>query len=343
MKRIRIAQIGVNRYSHSTEIFSTLKSMPELFEIVGYAIVEDERETCIKKLSTFEGYREMTVEEILSDPTIDAVTVETDEIHLLKYAQMVADAGKHLHMEKPGSQSISDFERLVETVKAKKTVFHVGYMYRYNPIISDIIARFESGELGEIHSIEAHMSRLDNEDCRRWFGSFKGGMMFYLGCHLVDLVYLLQGAPTRVIPLNKATGIGGIDTEDFGCAVLEYPNGISMVRMSGTETGGFDRRQLVICTDRRTVEIKPLEVSVPKEERRPGMVSPLYTECVERYKDENGKVKTKYTRSPDFGRYDAMIKSFAAMVRGEKENPFTYDYELELFKLVMKCCGAAEE
>lgn len=343
MKKIRVAQIGVNRYSHSTEIFATMKSMPELFEIVGYAIVEDERKTCEKKLSAFNGYREMTVEEILNDPTIDAVTVETDEIHLLKYAQMVADAGKHMHMEKPGSQSVSDFERLVETVKRKGNVFHVGYMYRYNPLISDLIARADSGELGEIHSVEAHMSRYDHEPCREWLSSFKGGMMFYLGCHLVDLVYRLQGAPLNVIPLNKETGIGGIRSEDFGCAVLEYPNGVSIVRMSGTEVGGFDRRQLVVCTDSRTVEIKPLEISVPKEERRPGMVSPLYTESVERYRDGEDKPQTKYTRSPDFGRYDEMMRTFAAMVRGEKVNSYTPDHELEVFKLVMRCCGAWEE
>ena len=34
-----------------------------------------------------------------------------------------------------------------------------------------------------------------------------------------------------------------------------------------------------------------------------------------------------------------MLASFAAMVRGEKENPYTYDYELELYKTVLQCCG----
>ena len=44
MKRIRIAQIGMNRYSHAPEVFDTLKLHPEVFELVGYALVEDERE-----------------------------------------------------------------------------------------------------------------------------------------------------------------------------------------------------------------------------------------------------------------------------------------------------------
>ena len=35
MRKIRIAQIGMNRYSHSGEIFYTLKNLPDLFELVG--------------------------------------------------------------------------------------------------------------------------------------------------------------------------------------------------------------------------------------------------------------------------------------------------------------------
>ena len=46
MKKIRIAQIGMNRYSHAPEIFYTLSIHPEIFELVGYTLVEDEREYC---------------------------------------------------------------------------------------------------------------------------------------------------------------------------------------------------------------------------------------------------------------------------------------------------------
>jgi Pyruvate/2-oxoacid:ferredoxin oxidoreductase gamma subunit len=41
----------------------------------------------------FDGYPELSLEQILNDESIEAVAVETDEIHLLKYAQMAADAG----------------------------------------------------------------------------------------------------------------------------------------------------------------------------------------------------------------------------------------------------------
>jgi hypothetical protein len=33
-----------------------------------------------------------------------------------------------------------------------------------------------------------------------------------------------------------------------------------------------------------------------------------------------------------------MMKNFAEMVRG-KENPYSYDYELNLHRLILKACG----
>lgn len=336
MRKIKIAQIGINRYSHAPEIFSTLAAHPELFELVGYALVEDERETCAEKIEKFlSGYPELTLEEILLDESIEAVTVETDEIHLLKYAQMAAEHGKHIHMEKPGSQDLAAFERLIETVRAGGKTFHIGYMYRYNPIIEDTLRRVKAGELGKIWSVEAHMSRYDGRECREWLGTFRGGMMFYLGCHLVDLVLQFQGMPSEVLPLNTASGLDGVDSEDIGFAVLKYPNGISVIRMAGCEVGGFRRRQLVVCGTERTVEIAPLEAEpegVTKKYR-------LYTEMDDRYLNEEGRTAFIHTKSENYHRYEAMLFAFAAMVRGEKENPYTLDYELELFRTILKCCG----
>ena len=333
MRKIRIAQIGINRYSHAPDVFHTLRAYPENFDLVGYALVEDERETCADKLGCFDGYPELTLEEILNDPTIEAVTVETDEIHLTKYALMAVEAGKHVHMEKPGSQNLADFERLIDAVKKSGKVFHIGYMYRYNPLIAKAIERARAGELGSIYSVEAHMSRLDNKATREWFGTFKGGMMFYLGCHLVDLVLQIQGMPSEVHPFNTATGIDGVNTEDLGFAVLKYPNGVSVIRMGGTEVSATRRRQLVICGSNGTIEIRPLELRVSEEEYM------QYTKETDRILNESGKSVTTEIESEVFQRYEKMMSSFAAMVRGEIQNPYTCDYELQLFKVILKCCG----
>ena len=339
MRKIKIAQIGINRYSHGGELFDTLRRLPEVFELVGYALVEDERQTCAEQIKRhYADYPELTLEQILNDPTIEAVCVETDEIHLTKYARMAAEAGKHIHMEKPGSQDLADFERLIETVKKGGKVFHVGYMYRYNPMIADVIRRARAGEFGHIYCVEAHMSRLDTPETRRWLGAFRGGMMFYLGCHLIDLVMQLQGEPTEILPFNTRTGIDGVDTEDLGMAVLRYPHALSFVRAGGTEIGGGSRRQLVLCGERATVEIRPLEGRV-RDADNPYV---CYTTGTEIRRSEDGTIEKTERRSENFHRYEGMLLAFAEMVRGEKENPYTYDYERTLYKTILKACGMGE-
>ena len=329
MKKIKVAQIGTSKWSHGSGIWPTMARHPEVFELIGYALPENEREKFPNSLKCFEGYREMTVEEILADPEIEAVTVETEEIYLTKYALMVARAGKHLHMEKPGGVSLSDFEELISVLKEKRLVFSLGYMYRFNPKINEAIERVKAGELGEISSVEAQMSCRHGEELRDWLKVFPGGMTFFLGCHLIDLIYRIQGEPDEVIPLSCSTGFDGVGGKDIGMVVFKYKNGVSFLKTSAAESGAFLRRRLLISGEEGTFEIRPLE----QDAEGGGQFSVLH-ECF----GKTWSVPVKETRSEIFGRYDAMMINFAEMVRG-KENPFSYDYELKLYKLILKACG----
>ena len=155
--------------------------------------------------------------------------------------------------------------------------------------------------------------------------------MFFLGCHLVDLVYAIKGKPDEVIALNAPTGKDGVTAEDYGMAVFKYKNGASFVKSCAAEPGGFMRRQLVVCGTKGTVEIKPFEVLLPEGGQ--------YTEKTETYEENGWSARGELERTDVFDRYETMMKSFAAMVRGEKENPWNYDYELEVYKLVLRACG----
>ena len=329
MKKLKIAQIGTSQNSHGSPIWQSLNRQSDIFEVVGYAFSENERGKFPKQAAVFDGHREMTVEEILNDPEIEAVAVETEEIYLTKYARMVAESGKHLHMEKPGGTDPKEFKALIDLLKAKNLVFSTGYMYRFNPKIREAIERAKSGELGNIYSVEVHMDCKHPPHVREWLRCFPGGMMFFLGCHLVDMIYQIQGAPLEVIPFNCSTGIDGLDTDDCGMVVFKYRNGVSFAKTCANENGGFLRRQLVICGEKGTIEIKPLEFMVRGTEQ--------YAVLSECFEAGWGKPWT-VSKSGLFDRYDGMLRNFAEMVRG-KENPFTYDYEWELYQLVLKSCG----
>ncbi len=332
MQRMKIAQIGTSKNSHGNQIWQSLLKQSDVFDVVGYAFPEEERRKFPDCMTAFDGYREMTVEEILNDPEVEGVVVETEEVYLTKYALKVAKAGKHLHMEKPGGINLNEFRELVRTLKEKGLVFSTGYMYRFNPKIREALEKVKSGALGEIYAVEAHMDCKHPVGVREWLGEFPGGMLFFLGCHLIDLIYQIQGEPTEIIPLSCSTGFDGLDTKDYGMVVFKYPKGISFAKTSASEKGGFLRRQLVICGEKGTIEVKPLEIHT-----REGQCTVMN----ETY-NENWNTPWTESRSEAYDRYDAMIRNFAEMVRG-KENRYSYDYELRLYELLMESCGGIKE
>ena len=331
---LKIAQIGTSDFSHGNDIFNTLKAHNDIFDIVGYCLPENEREKFPARMADFEGYKELTLSEILENPEIEAVTVETEEIYLTKYAIMAAEHNKHIHCEKPGGKKLADFEKLIDIAKKNGKVLHFGYMYRYNPYVFEVIQKARMGELGTITSVEAQMNILHPPALRQWLSTFKGGVMFFLGCHLIDVILQICGTPKEIIPLNCSTGKDNINTEDFGMAVLKYGNGVSFAKVNTTEVGGYARRQIVVAGTKGTVEIKPIETPVPGVMY--GQISSK-KEVGENYFfacDAKEEIKSEV-----FTRYGLMLESFAEYVRGEKENPYTLDYELELYKTILRACG----
>ena len=329
MRKIRIAQIGTSQNGHGPLIWKSLIKQTDIFEVVGYALPEGEREKFPAQVKYFDGYREMSVEEILNDPEIEAVTVETEEIYLCKYAKMAAEAGKHVHMEKPGGTDLAEFEAMIAAMKKSGKVFSAGYMYRHNPKISETMARIARGELGEIYAVEAHMDCHHKPELKNWLSTFPGGMLFYLGCHLIDLIYRIQGEPEEILPLSCSTGFEGVTSKDYGMAVFKYKNGVSFAKTSACEPGGFLRRQLVICGEKGSIEVKPLESVVDEIHHQ----STLY-----KADSEDWNKPWECTKTELYDRYDNMMRNFAEIVRG-KENPYSYDYELNLYKLVLRACG----
>ena len=52
----------------------------DVFDIAGYHLPEEEKELYPERVKAFEGAKELSLDEILNDPAITAVVVETQEI-----------------------------------------------------------------------------------------------------------------------------------------------------------------------------------------------------------------------------------------------------------------------
>ena len=332
MKKIRIIQIGVG-HDHAHDTILSLKRLSDVYEIAGFAVCEDEDGEYERKRKYFADLPKYTPEEILALPDIDAAAIETDDTLLTKYTRLAAERGLHIHMDKPGSACTEDFERMLSVMKKNRLVFQSGYMYRYNPTISDKLRRAKDGEYGRIYAVEAYMDCEHKAKKREWLKSFPGGMLYFLGCHLIDLTISILGLPDEIIPLSAATGIEGVESCDFGMAVLKYGGVPSLIKTSATEPGGFLRRRLLIHGENATLEISPLEKYTDYDPLL------LFSEWREAKKESRWSEEIPFHKSEPCNRYDNMMSAFASYVRGIEKCPYSYEYEATLHRVILAAAG----
>ncbi len=335
---IKVVLIGIG-HDHATSVYDSVINL-EIFDAVGFAVPEQEKEAFSDRIEKYKKYISyFEIEEALSFEGLDAAIIETEEENLTEYSIMALKNGLSVHSDKPGGLDLSRFEEMTGLAKANKKILHFGYMYRYNPVVVKLLEDIKNGEYGEIFGVEAQMNCLHNDKKRAWLSKFPGGMLFYLGCHLIDLILSIQGEPEEVIPLSTSSGINKIMSPDIGMAVFKYKNGISFAKSCGAEIGGFMRRQLVVCGSKKTIEINPFE-ALDGGGLQHSVVRETTYEEAQKLDWWNSTVKTESER---FNRYDSMMESFAKMVMGEMENPYSPDYELTLYKLLLKACGVKTE
>jgi len=319
---IKIGQIGIG-HNHGEAKMLAVRKFPELFEVVGYA---EEDEEWIRKRGNAKGYqglKRLSVDEIIEKS--DAVLIETDVWNLTKVAQKCIDAGKHIHMDKPASGTLEEYRNLLETAKMKKRIVQLGYMYRYNPSIRKVFDMVQNGELGIVFSVNAEMSTGHSDEYRQWLCNFPGGTMYIFGCHLIDLIILLLGVPVKVMSNITRSGLHGVEADDLCTAVLGYEHASARVFVSSVESNGWGRRCFSVAGSEGTVEIRPLEVPVHMTFAKKGTGA-------EYFEDYAKPVDTE--SKPDSERYDEMIQDFYAYIKGTKENPYTYEHEYAVQKVL---------
>lgn len=327
---IKVGQIGIG-HNHGEAKMQAVRKFPELFEVVGFA---EDNEDWIKlrgNLECYKGLKRYSVDELIDK--CDALLVETDVYNLTEIAQKCVDAGKHIHIDKPGSGTLQEYEKMLKTAKDKDLVVQLGYMYRYNPAIQKTIELIKEDCLGEIYSINAEMSTYHSPKYRKWLTNFGGGIMYILGCHLIDLIVYIMGKPNNVYAFLKQTKQDCIDVDDNNLAVLEYDKALARVYVSSVEVNGFGRRQFVVSGSKGTINICPLERPITMTYSDTKIANNSY---------EDRKIHIPFEDNTSLGRYDDMIKDFYAYIVGEKENPFTYEHEYNVQAVLDEIVGGVK-
>ncbi|HSC67098.1 MAG TPA: Gfo/Idh/MocA family oxidoreductase [Cellvibrio sp.] len=142
-----------------------------------------------------------TFEEILANPDIHLVVVNTpNELHY-PMTKAALQAGKHVVVEKPFTLSLAEGNELINLAQRQQKILSVFQNKRLESDHLDVKNIIDSGTLGRIVEVEWHYDRYRaNVTHKKWKeDNLPGsGTWFDLGIHMVDSMLCLFGKPNAV-------------------------------------------------------------------------------------------------------------------------------------------------
>jgi predicted dehydrogenase len=119
------------------------------------------------------------LEPVLSDPEIEAVFIATPTETHFELAKGALEAGKHVFLEKPGTTSSVDLEKLVNLAETKGLKLAIGYEFPHHPAARKLKELMKNKKVRNIFF-----------DWQKW-GTFKDDSIKHLFCHEVSIAKLL--------------------------------------------------------------------------------------------------------------------------------------------------------
>lgn len=324
-RKIGIGQIGT-AHAHAGGKIATARKFKDDYEFVGVVEPDPALRRAAEKQRAYRGATWMTEEQLLNTKGVEVVAVETAVRDLVPTAARCVAAGMHVHLDKPAGESLSAFKRLMDEATRRNRVIQMGYMFRYNPGLQFCFKAVREGWLGEIFELHGVISKTVDAEKRKELGEYEGGSMFELGCHLIDALVCVLGKPDNVTAFIRKTRPQQDTLADNGLAVFEYAKATATIRSALVEVDGFRRRQFVVCGDRGTVDIRPLEP--------PALLLALSS--------PRGGYKKGYqeVELPKLaGRYDGDFADLARIVRGEKAPDFGPEHDLAVHEAILRASG----
>ena len=324
-RRIRIGQIGTS-HSHAAGKIEAIRSLPQLYELAGVVESSATQRALIRSQQAYVGVNWTTEEALLADPSVRAMTVETSLEDSSRAALTCLRAGKHVHLDKPGTASHEAFRTLRLEAERRGLTVQMGYMLRYNPAIQLLMQAHREGWLGDITEIDASLGKLADASAQNPLVQHPGHGMFELACHMVDLIVSLLGAPSRVQAFGLTTGLSLSSLKDNQVAVLEYPKAVVVLRCNHGDPFGWPHRRIQVVGTRGAMEIRPLESgqgTLYLSEARGGFVS--------------GENRLALTVPP--GRYTGEFRDLAQVIQDGKTFAWSAQHDITAHATALRCAG----
>jgi predicted dehydrogenase len=203
--------------------------------------------------------------ELLEDPEIGAISVTTPNFLHAEMGVAVAEAGKHLWIEKPAGRGLAETLAIKEAADRAAVHTAVGFDYRLAPAVDRARELVASGAIGEVHTyygrfLGDYAASPDVALSWRFRRESAGsGVLGDLMCHVVDTAIFMAGGveevvadeavfvPTRPIPADEfqphfASTVGAergpVENEDHVLALVRFASGAKGILECGRTVVG---------------------------------------------------------------------------------------------------------
>ncbi len=175
-----------------------------------------------------------SVEELLSDTSIDLVFICTPNDTHFSYAMDALENGKHVVIEKPFANSEKEARQLFEVAERNELVATAYQNRRWDSDFLTIQKLIQEGKLGNVVEYESRYDRFrpavlsDTWKEKQAEGS---GNVYNLGPHLLDQAFVLFGTPLTVTATIKSVRENS-SVDDYFTIQLGYEDKVVLVKSS---------------------------------------------------------------------------------------------------------------
>ncbi|KPB02722.1 Gfo/Idh/MocA family protein [Ahrensia marina] len=192
---------------------SARKFADEARELLGYGV------------QTFDA-----VAQVASDASIDFAIVLTPPNARKEIVKELAEAGKHILMEKPVERKSAAAGELVDLCEAQNVKLGIVFQHRVRESSVKLKSLMNNDTFGKLHIAEARIpwwreQAYYDEPGRGTYARDGGGVLISQAIHTLDLLLSLTGAADKVQAMARTSALHKMESEDYVSAGVDYKSG----------------------------------------------------------------------------------------------------------------------
>lgn len=194
-KRIKIGVLGAANIALRS-IIPALEKLPELYDLELIA-TRNVKKASLDNLpyKVIQGYENM-----LDDPTLDAVYIPLPNSLHFKWVRKALDMGLHILVEKSLACNYSEVKELNELAKKNELALIENFQFRFHPQLKYILDIIENETLGELRYVRSSFCfpPFQDKDNIRYKKGLGGGALLDAGAYPVKISQILLGQDIEV-------------------------------------------------------------------------------------------------------------------------------------------------